>query len=111
MNELLNGVSHEAGFLPDGNPARILCHRTDLEKFTPIKNPLLHLRETLHLVIEEVYRAERLRESAQNVPMRKKRKMFRFSEPKLNVDKAFVDNLVKNVEKRYFDFRLSNNDW
>ncbi len=51
MNARLAGFVYESTYLTDGNPAQVLCNRSGLEEVLARKNPLLHLRQTVELVI------------------------------------------------------------
>ena len=90
----LNGVKRQVRLLSDGNPARVLCFRSDLENLA------------FRFLAGE---SDRLRESEQNVP--KKKKILRLALPKSNADNVDVDMIVVKVQRTEFDVRISNCDW
>ena len=109
ISEFFDGIDYKMELTSGGNPARVLCSRSDLKNFVPKTKPLNHLQKTLSHVISEVAKSLRLRESVQDVPMRAK-KRFKFSKVDERMD-FDVAQIVQTIKRTDFYLSINSSDW
>jgi hypothetical protein len=117
LGEKFPGTNHKTIFLSDGNPAQVLCCRsvTDNAESSRQRNPLLHLRETLDLVVAQLCnlkaaKCEKLRD--RKVKLAKKMRTFSTPKPTMDGDAAFdVGEILRKIERTNFNVELNNNEW